>query len=279
VAVSRESEVDLARRCVTVFTYGDTHCNSNHIEGLTVPSDPFQSIGQTFMSGFAEQFRKSAEAPIQAGAKPRKAKKNKAAKQRAALPHHAPPARPQGPPVPTASTPEMLMLEGMFEGKYLGHYSLSFAMGQLMVDVYQASPPIGGMYAVDGLPFGEWFVLADKRGFLLPLAIQRVRMDAFCVRADPAPLQGLRALPAAYGAAPPPVRPVANPAIPPARWAAQPQRSPQQAQANRPGGHPCAPVRDTSEQRRDDEHRSPPALMSHHLPCHNALTRERRRAV
>jgi hypothetical protein len=126
----------------------------------------------------------------------------------------------------------MVQLEGMFEGKYLGHYSLSYSMGQLMVDVYQASPPIGGMYAVDALPIGEWFVLADKRGFLLPVAVQRIRMDAYVVRADPAPLQGLRALASAYGAAPPPVRAQPNRPVPPARWASQPQTSPQQARQN-----------------------------------------------
>jgi hypothetical protein len=128
--------------------------------------------------------------------------------------------------VPTPQTPEMVSLEGMFEGKYLGPYSLSFAMGQLMVDVDQASPPIGGMYAIDGLPFGEWFVLADKRGFLLPLAIQRIRMDAFVVRADPAPLQGLRALGSAYGAAPPPVAAQPNRQLPPARRSGRTTRRP-----------------------------------------------------
>jgi hypothetical protein len=195
----------------------------------------FQSVGQSFYSGFAEELRKelrkSTQAP-QPAPKSKKKKKNKKAQgeiRPAMAPNRAPP---RGPPVPTARTPEMVMLEGMFEGKYLGHYSLSFAMGQLMVDVYQASPPIGGMYAVDGLPPGEWFVLADKRGFLLPLAIQRVRMDAYLVRVDPAPLPGLRALPAAYGAAPPPVPGPPNRQVPPARWAAQPQRTPQQERAN-----------------------------------------------
>ena len=60
------------------------------------------------------------------------------------------------------------------------------------------------MYSVDSLPVGEWFALADPRGFLLPVAIQRIRMDAYRVRMDPQPLQGLRALPAQPGWVPSP---------------------------------------------------------------------------
>jgi hypothetical protein len=196
-----------------------------------VTDDRFRSVGESFFSGYNEELRKLTEEWKHSAPKPKPKpkQKNKAGRRRASIPSNAPP---QGPPVPTAPTPEMVMLEGMFEGKYLGHYSLSFAMGQLMVDVYQASPSIGGMYAVEGLPIGEWFVLGDKRGFLLPVAVQRVRMDAYVVRVDPAPLQGLRALPAAYGAAPPQFAGQRGRPVPPARWAAQPQRTPQQTRQN-----------------------------------------------
>jgi hypothetical protein len=102
------------------------------------------------------------------------------------------------PPVPTLPTPEMVMLEGMIDAKNLGEYTLSYAPGQLMVGV-PGSPEIGGSYAVGSLPFGEWVVLADRRGFLLPMAVQRARADAYYVRVDPAPLQGLRALPSMAG--------------------------------------------------------------------------------
>jgi len=193
-----------------------------------VTENEFQSVAQSFMSGLAREMRGSASP--QPAPKSKKKSKNQAAKRGLGVPAHAP--VPQGPPVPAPPVPEMVTLEGMFEGKYLGRYSLSFAMGQLMVDVYRASPPIGGMYAVDMLPIGEWFVLADQRGFLLPVAVQRVRMDAFVVRADPAPLQGLRAMPAMGGAAPPPVRALPNRQLPPARWATQPRQSPQQARQN-----------------------------------------------
>jgi hypothetical protein len=192
-------------------------------------ADPFQSLGQSFFSAFTNEMNKSASARPA----PKSNRKPKAARRQTVTPDHAlPRAASQGPPVPTVPTPELVLLEGMFDGKYLGHYSLSYAMGQLMVDVYQASPAIGGMYAVDGLPIGEWFVLADKRGFLLPVAVQRVRIDAYHVRVDPAPLQGLRALPAAYGAAPPPVAAQPGRQVPPARWAAQPQPTSQQARQN-----------------------------------------------
>ena len=63
-------------------------------------------------------------------------------------------AIPSNPVPPAASN---VMLEGMFDGKNLGAFSLSFAAGQLMV----SSPQVGGMYAVDALPLGEWFGLAD----------------------------------------------------------------------------------------------------------------------
>lgn len=102
------------------------------------------------------------------------------------------------PPVPTLPTPEMVMLEGMIDAKNLGDYGLSYAPGQLMVGV-PGSPEIGGSYAVGSLPLGEWFGLADRRGFPLPVAVQRAGMDAYYVRVDPAPLEGLRTLPSMAG--------------------------------------------------------------------------------
>lgn len=89
---------------------------------------------------------------------------------------------------------QTVTLQGLADGKMLGDCSLSYAMGQLMVEVQRGGQAAGGMYAVDSLPIGEWFALADPRGFLLPVAIQRTRMDAYCVRMDPQPLQGLRTL-------------------------------------------------------------------------------------
>lgn len=85
---------------------------------------------------------------------------------------------------------QTVTLGGIADGKTLAGWSLSYAAGQLMV----SSPHNGGAYGVDFLPFGEWFVLADERGVPLPVAVQRIRMDAYCVRVDRAPLQGLRVL-------------------------------------------------------------------------------------
>lgn len=90
--------------------------------------------------------------------------------------------------------PQTVTLQGIADGKMLGDCSLSLAMGQLMVELQRGGQAAGGMYTVDSLPAGEWFALADPRGFLLPVAIQRIRMDAYCFRMDPQPLQGLRAL-------------------------------------------------------------------------------------
>jgi hypothetical protein len=101
-------------------------------------------------------------------------------------------------------TMQTVTLQGIADGKMVGDCSLSLAMGQLMVEVHRGGQAAGGMYSVDSLPGGEWFVLADPRGFLLPVAIQRTRMDAYRVRMDSQPLQGLRALPAQSGWVPSP---------------------------------------------------------------------------
>lgn len=102
------------------------------------------------------------------------------------------------------SRPQTVTLQGVADGKMLGDCSLSLAMGQLMVELQRGGQAAGGMYSVDSLPMGEWIVLADPRGFLLPVAIQRIRMDAYCFRMDPQPLQGLRTLPAQPGWVPAP---------------------------------------------------------------------------
>jgi hypothetical protein len=98
-------------------------------------------------------------------------------------------------------------LQGIADGKMLGDCSLSYAMGQLMVEIQRGGQAAGGMYGVEALPIGEWFGLADPRGFRLPVAIQRTRMDAYQVRMDRQPLQGLRALPPQSGWVPSPRAP------------------------------------------------------------------------
>lgn len=143
-----------------------------------VTTDPNNFLGNVAAS-FAEQLASASGAP------PRSVKKPKAARRKA----------PRREPVNTPSAggnarSQMVTLEGIFDGKNLGDYSLSYAAGQLMV----SSPHNGGAFNVDPLPFGEWFALADERGVSLPVAVQRTRMDAYCVRVDPAPLQGLRTL-------------------------------------------------------------------------------------
>jgi hypothetical protein len=105
---------------------------------------------------------------------------------------NVPPATVRETPVPTLPSPESVLLDGIAAGQDLGGYSFAYAMGQLSVTVNGSTPRIGGWYLVSSLPFGEWFVIADRRGFPLPVAIQRVREHAFYVRVDPAPLQGLR---------------------------------------------------------------------------------------
>jgi hypothetical protein len=134
------------------------------------------------------------------GVPPRSAPKPKAARRKA--PDRRVAKRTVAPPRPSAQT---VTLEGTVDSKTLGGYSLSYAVGQLTVD----SPRLGGMYGVDALPIGEWFVLVDGLGVPLPVAIQRTRMDAYCVRVDPAPRRELRTLasypgwvPSARGASP-----------------------------------------------------------------------------
>jgi hypothetical protein len=105
-----------------------------------------------------------------------------------------PSARLHRTPFPRVAKPEAVLLEGMIATAELGGYSLSYGPGQLMVSVYGSNPRIGGSYAVGGLPAGEWFVLTDRHGSVLPVAVQKIREDAYQVRVDPAPLQGLRAV-------------------------------------------------------------------------------------
>src|SRR4051794_39731468 len=146
-------------------------------KGTTVPTDPnsFTSVFSSFAASFS-----SASGPA-----PRPAEKSKAARREVPKPEVS--KRAVAPAMPR---PQTVTLGGIADGKTLGGYSLSYAAGQLMV----SSPQNGGAYGVDSLPFGEWFVLADERGVPLPVAIQRIRMDAYSVRVDRAPLQGLRAL-------------------------------------------------------------------------------------
>jgi hypothetical protein len=150
---------------------------SNLRKGTTVPTDPnsFTSVLSSFAASLS-----SASAPP-----PRSTQKSKA--PRRAVPNPDLPKRAVAPSMPR---PQTVTLGGIADGKTLGGYSLSYAAGQLMV----SCPQNGGAYGVESLPFGEWFVLADERGRPLPVAIQRIRMDAYCVRVDGAPLQGLRAL-------------------------------------------------------------------------------------
>lgn len=143
------------------------------------------------MSAFAEAFASSLEptgAPAKGKAAKRRATNRNAAKRNpaAAAPHSG-----SAPTLPRAAT---VMLQGVADGKTLGDCSLSYSMGQLMVEVHRPGHQVGGMYAVDYVPIGEWFVLADGRGVPLPVAIQRTRMDAYRVRVDSAPLRGLRSL-------------------------------------------------------------------------------------
>jgi hypothetical protein len=222
----------------------------------------FQSVGQGFLSGFAEELRKStfaeeprkstqAPQPAPKSKKKKKKKKNKKAQgaiQPAMAPQaehwyglaaqsddnatrawatdglrrveakraraaasaptagertsgnpdagmpNVPPAAVHETPVPTLASPEQVLLDGIAAGQKLGGYSFSYAMGQLNIYVWQSKPSIGGWYQVGSLPIGEWFVILDRRGFPLPVAIQKVREHAFHVRVDPAPLQGLRTL-------------------------------------------------------------------------------------
>jgi pentatricopeptide repeat protein len=107
---------------------------------------------------------------------------------------NVPPATVHETPVPTVASPEQVLLDGGAVGRNLGGYSFAYAMGHLDIYVAQSTPRIGGAYQVGSLPIGEWFVIIDRRGFPLPVAIQKVREHAFYVRVDPAPLQGLRAL-------------------------------------------------------------------------------------
>src|SRR6476620_9237594 len=96
--------------------------------------------------------------------------------------------------VPTVATPEAVLLEGIVACQNLGCYSVDYGMNHLSISVFGSTPRIGGYYEVGSLPLGEWFVIADRQGFALPVAVQKVRQDAYYVRVDPAPLQGLRAL-------------------------------------------------------------------------------------
>jgi hypothetical protein len=145
----------------------------------TDPNSSFDGIARSVLSSLAESFSSASGLP------PRSTLKSEAARREAPNPEVA--KRAVAPAIPS---PQTVTLEGIADGKTLGGYSLSYAAGQLMV----SSSQNGGSYGVDSLPIGEWFVLADGRGFPLPVAIQRTRMDAYCVRVDRAPLQGLRAL-------------------------------------------------------------------------------------
>jgi hypothetical protein len=169
-------------------------------KGQKVTTDPINSIASSLasnaLSAMSEWASPDSGLPPRSGRKPKAARPE--APNREAAKRTVPPARP---PRPAARqrrgmpSPQTVTLQGIAEGKTLGGYSLSYAMGQLIVD----SPRLGGIYGVESLPIGEWFALVDGRGFPLPVAIQRTRMDAYSVRVDRAPLQGLRTLPSYPG--------------------------------------------------------------------------------
>jgi hypothetical protein len=98
--------------------------------------------------------------------------------------------------VQTLAKPEAVILEGIVATANLGGYSLAYnnASQDLSVSVPRANPRIGGYYAVAALPVGEWFVLTDRHGSLLPVAVQKIHEHAYQVRVDSASLQGLRAV-------------------------------------------------------------------------------------
>lgn len=101
--------------------------------------------------------------------------------------------------VPTLPEPESVLLDGVVAAENLGGYLFTYGTGQLMVDVYRATPRIGGSYMVRELPIGEWYSLMDRQGFVLPVAVRKLREDAYYVRVDPAPLDGVRTLPSMPG--------------------------------------------------------------------------------
>lgn len=198
-------------------TEGPNYDRMSERDKVTAEQDIFNnllSMSQQAVEQAARQFAAQAEAPWSSpGMPPRSAPKPKAARRKApnrrvakrtVAKRTAAPTR-TSPQTVRRTVPQTVTLEGMVDSKSLGGYSLSFAAGQLSVD----SPRIGGMYGVEVLPIGEWFVLVDGRGVPLPVAIQRARMDAYCVRVDPVPLRGLRTLasypgwvPSASGASP-----------------------------------------------------------------------------
>jgi hypothetical protein len=179
---------------------------------VTAEQDFFSNLlsmqQQAVEQAVRQQLAAQAEAPWSSpGMPPRSAPKPKATRRKApnrrvakrtVAKRTAAPTRPS-PQTVRQTVPQTVTLEGIVDSKSLGGYSLSFAAGQLSVD----SPRMGGMYGVEVLPIGEWFVLVDGRGVPLPVAIQRTRMDAYCVRLDSAPRRGLRTLASYPGWVPP----------------------------------------------------------------------------
>ena len=168
--------------------------------------DPNWSVGSSFISSWYESAAAAMKPGSLARARPEPKRKGnpKAPKRRAPAPNLPAAGAPQRGSAATLPRAQTVMLQGIADGKMLGDCSLSLAMGTLMVELQRAGKAAGGMFAVDSLPIGEWIVLADPRGFLLPVAIQRTRMDAYCVRMDRQPLQGLRTLPSQPGWVPSP---------------------------------------------------------------------------
>ena len=88
-------------------------------------------------------------------------------------------------------SPESILREGLVATANFGGYGLSCGMEQLSVTVFGASS-IGGVYMLRNVPFGQWFVLTDRHGFLLPVAVMHIRENSCQIRVDPAPLEGGR---------------------------------------------------------------------------------------
>jgi uncharacterized delta-60 repeat protein len=143
---------------------------------------------------------------------------------------------------PTFASPETVVLKGHGASANLGDYRVSLdELGGLRVDVLDSSGRLAstcGYYSVSSLPRGETFVLADSERVALPLSVTCVYeppsggggildmgiamieatlhgSDAFHIRGDAAPLEGLRTLPPGGLSGAFQSRRVATPAAPP----------------------------------------------------------------
>lgn len=99
-------------------------------------------------------------------------------------------------PVPDAPTEDVL--EGIVDAVNIGAYGLTLGEGYLLVSTPTAPRQWGGYYKLTGIASGQWFALEDRRGFTLPIAIQRetdalihVRVDSAVLRSSLPPLSSL----------------------------------------------------------------------------------------